>query len=432
MQPFNILLSISLCIPFLLYGFRASVHVGTIFFAILIIIAYVLYLARSDKTCALHDGASAKDSLFKNARLILIAFGLYAISSIISLIHGFGFLDSWRFQESFLKFGIFGILLFLFFKLGFHIKANLLFGAFIIGGIINSAISIYMRIFGSDLDRISLFNGIFQFSYFSAVIGITCFNIFLYQKQNKILKIIALITTILCAIALFLGVSRGIILGFLVACFISFVIHWRFSGFRNAFFKSILVLLLCIIPLAFIPSFYKPFLKRTTEIQTETKGFSEKLDEKPKDVDHYGSIGLRFIIWDNAFAIFKLSPIFGMNVKLRKENADLITQNTHFKVLVKLIGEAHNEALNALAKNGIIGLSALIFMLASIGVIFARKLKKGQFLYPSCALSVLSLYIIDGIFNTPLDSKVEAPLFFICIICFLSLFYQSKKQDLKI
>lgn len=416
------ILTLFLCIAFVFYAFRISIHISLALFAISVFLLYFFSLF-GPKFCALHATAGEKNSLFKSLRLICISFIFYALTSVFSQLQNEGWTDSWRFQESFLKFAIFAALIFLFFRLGLFVHRKIFITALIIGGIANSTASIATKFLGSS-ERVSLFNGIFQFSYFSAIICIISFNFFLHER-DRFFQIIFFITATLCAFAVVLGASRGILLGLFFAIFYTILMHCRHEKKRQILKKLAIFAAVTIAPVLLVPKFSEGLLKRASEISNEAKNFEKTLAQKPADIDDYGSVGLRFLIWDNAFTMWKMSPIFGMNVKMRREKADEILKNTHFKAKIPLIGEAHNEILNALAKNGIIGLLGLVFMICSVIFVFLRRLNESP-LPASCMLSIVALYVIDGFFNTPLDSKVEASAFFICVIAFVSMLYRKK------
>lgn len=408
---FSSIFTISLGIAFLFYGVRVSMH-----------IAYIVAFITLCGYIAFHYKHLLKHIVPKDVKLIILAFIVYFCISIPPLFLNHGWEDSWRFQDSFSRFLIFASMLLLLFKFDIQIKEKLFYFCIFIGGIINSSLGLYTRILGAD--RISLSNGIFQFGYFSSIIALITFNLFLYHKSSKLIKILSFITFVICSIAVFLGISRGIILGYFIGLFFSFLIHLAHQKFFIIAKKSLLLCSSTCIIFMSIPAFYQPLFNRTAQIQSETKSF----DGTQQDT----SIGYRFKIWDNGISMFKLSPIFGMNIKTRKESKDEITQNSAFKIPIEgdeHIGESHNETINALAKNGIVGLLGLYFLLFCISKSFLSKLRNPYYLYPSCMLSILILYITDGCFNTPLDSKIEAPLFCICIIIFLKLFYQKQHQE---
>lgn len=404
---FSSVFTVFLGIAFLFYGFRVSMH-----------IAYILAFIALCGYITLYYKNLLKYSLSKDIKLLALAFIVYFCISLPPLFLNHGWQDSWRFQDSFSRFLIFASMLVLLFKFDIRIKEKVFYFCIFAGGIVNSLLGLYTRILGAD--RICLSNGIFQFGYFSSIIALIAFNLFLHHKSSRLIKIFSFITFTLCSIAVFLGISRGIILGYFMGLFFSFLIHLAHQNFFTLAKKTLLLCICTCIIFMSVPAFYQPLLNRTEQIQSETKSFD--------GTQQNTSIGYRFKIWDNGISMFKLSPIFGMNIKTRKELKEEITQNSTFKIPIEgdeHIGESHNETINALAKNGIIGLLGLYFLLFCVSKVFLSKLRNHHYLYPSCMLSILILYITDGCFNTPLDSKIEAPLFCICVIVFLKLFEQK-------
>ena len=412
-KRFSILITLFFAIAFVFYAFRVSIHVASIL-VIVSTLGYALLARRRAITLP-------PDAL-RDIKLLALSFSLYFLVSIPPLLLNHGWEDSWKFQDAFIRFAIFALILVLIFRFDIQIREKLLYGCLFVGGILNSIAAFIERIFFNE-ERVHLLNGIFQFGYFSSIIALICFNLFLHQKTTKPIKILSFITFVLCSVAVFLGISRGIILGYFMGLLFSFLIHLVHQPLLSIVKKSLLLCACTAVLFASIPSFYQPLITRTKEIQSETTSFDGKKQET--------SIGDRFKIWDHGVSMFKLSPLFGMNIKTRKEQKDLIAENSVFKIRINSIehiGESHNQSINALAKNGIIGYLGLCFLIFSVSVVCLRKLRSSAFLYPSCLISILILYVADGCFNTPLDSKVEAPLFCFCVILLLKLYYQHTSK----
>ena len=411
-KRFSILITLFFGIVFMFYATRASLNTALLS----VLFSALIYMFMSKHY------AITPNRIPRDIKLITSAFILYFLTSVPSLLLNHGWEGSWRFHDSFFRFTLFASILVLVFRFDIHIREKLLYGCLFVGGILNSIAAFIERIFFNE-ERVHLLNGIFQFGYFSSIIALICFNLFLHQKTTKPIKILSFITFVLCSVAVFLGISRGIILGYFMGLLFSFLIHLAHQPLLSIVKKSLLLCACTAVLFASIPSFYQPLITRTKQIQSETTSFEGKQQET--------SIGLRFKIWDNGITMFKLSPLFGMNIKTRKEQREIITENSVFKIPIdgiEHIGDSHNQSINALAKNGIIGYLGLCFLIFSVSVVCLRKLRSSAFLYPSCLISILILYIVDGCFNTPLDSKVEAGLFCFCVILLLKLYYQHTSK----
>ncbi len=404
---FNIIFTLALVIMFVFFSIRTSMHISYI----LMLISLIIYTFFRPK----------KYRLNTDIKLLLLSFAIYALASLPPLFLNHGWEGSLRFQEAFLKFFLYGFILFLVFKFNINIVSNILFPCIFIGSIITCLCAIYMNIAYHET-RINLANGVFQFAYFLAIISIIALNLLL-SPITKIIKNLAFIALSLCFLCLLINASRGIILGFIAALIFSILIHLAHHNLKYILKKIFTPILISITLFALIPSFHSFLNIKTKQIESETSNFDGTQQET--------SIGYRFKIWDNGIAMWKLSPIFGMNPKTRIEKKEEITATSQFKIPInndEHIGESHNESINALAKNGLVGLFALWFLYFICTYIFITKLRENNYLWSSMGLSVLILYITDGCFNTPLDSKIEAPLFCFCLMIFYNLFLQTKNR----
>lgn len=404
---FNLIFTLALAIMFVFFGIRASMHISYI----LMLLALIIYAFFHPKRSPLNP----------DIKLLLLSFSLYALASLPPLFLNHGWEGSLRFQEAFLKFLLYGLILFLVFKFSIKIKHHVLFFCIFIGAIITCLCAIYTNLAYHQI-RINLANGVFQFAYFLAIISIIALNLLL-SSTTKTLQKLAFISLSLCFLCLLINASRGIILGFIAALIFTILIHLVHHNLKYILKKIFTPLFISLALFALIPSFHSFLNTKAKQVESETASFDGTQQET--------SIGYRFKIWDNGIAMWKLSPLFGMNPKTRLEKKEEITAKSQFKIPIhddEHIGESHNESINALAKNGLIGLFALWFLYFACTYIFITKLRKEGYIWASMGLSVLILYITDGCFNTPLDSKIEAPLFCFCLMIFYNLFLQTKRS----
>ena len=408
-KTISIITTLFFGIAFLFFAIRPSIHIS--YFLVLIVL--VFYSLINQKNF---------QPLTLDLKVIITALICYVLANFLPLLLNHGWQGSWKFQDPFLKLFLCVVILTLLFKNQIKIQEKIFFNCIFIGGILTSICAMYVSIVYQQ-SSIHLLNGIFQFAYFLSIISLLSLNLLLHKTSSRKIQLFAFITATLCTICLFANASRGIILGYLMGVFFTLLIHFAHQKLLPILIKVCLVFALSTFAVIITPSFHSFFVTKAERIQSETKSF----DGKQQDT----SIGLRFKIWDNAIAMFKLSPIFGMNPKTRIEKKDEIIAHTHFKIPThedELIGNGHNASVNVLAKSGIIGLLTLWFVYFSVANAFLSKLRTKDFIYPSCMLSILILYLTDSCFNTPLDSQVEAPLFYICIAVLLNLFYQKQNQ----
>lgn len=403
-------------IAFLFYGIRVSIHICYVLLAV----SLGIYLIINRKNLATLRTLES----YADIRLLLVAFGIYAFASIPSILVNEGYTDTWGMQEAYVKFLLYGFILYAVFKGRIILQEKLFYYILFISGVIHFILAVYMRlVYG--VGRVSLMNGVFQFGYFTSVIGIICLNVFLHYKDDRKIKNLAGIVYIICSLCLLLNNARGIELGYCIASIISFFIYGKAYGWIRSLGRGLLFVLVIVALFFSSERFYKPFFDRAQEARVDNERF--------KLGDYEGrSMALRYKMWDEAIAMFKLSPIVGMNAKTRKEMRESIQENTYFKLPIPPssngIGESHQQILNTLAKFGLIGLGALLFLYYAVLKVFIPKIKTKAIVYAASMTGIIAIYIIDGLFNTPLDSKVEAPLFCLCIAILLNLSAQKLKN----
>lgn len=99
---------------------------------------------------------------------------------------------------------------------------------------------------------------------------------------------------------------------------------------------------------------------------TPKTNVATRFKEAQSDIANYisgdttTSLGTRFELWRGAFIIFKESPIIGIGEKAYTERLKELIDSGVIKPAI--VSHAHNDFLDALAKNGIIGLIAIIFL----------------------------------------------------------------------
>jgi len=125
------------------------------------------------------------------------------------------------------------------------------------------------------------------------------------------------------------------------------------------------------------------------------------------------SLGARFTMWDASISMFLSNPLFGVGTGDYKSMIASFVASGQYPEILGKYNQPHNMYLFALATNGIIGLSALLFIFYSI-LRYTRKLFYNQErFYGFLVLAVSVHFMIAGLTESLLNIHV--------LICSLAL-----------
>lgn len=318
------------------------------------------------------------------------------------------------------------------FGLKIVLKRETIFYAIGVACIVNGLIAVIQKVF-LGIDRVYGFSAIAEFGNVGAVLGLCAFGYLLAQitqEQTKniqenssypIFKTLAMkkiffgIAIILSFFVMIFSQTRGMILGFGVASVIMFLLFLFFSkGRRWVLLKqSILFVLIGVILLISIPQVRNSIIKRYQSIESDIVQYEGNRYDT--------SLGLRFEMWKEAWAIFKLSPVIGLSPKSicdRKYEIKELSNSLRDFENLNCYGRYHNEVLNTLARKGILGLLALLGVWVSLGIFAFKSIKNGDKVSAIIILGILSHYIIGGIGGEPMSAFMDGNLFIIIMVIF--------------
>lgn len=330
------------------------------------------------------------------------------------------------------------------FGLKIVLKREAIFYAIGVACIVNGLIAVIQKVF-LGIDRVYGFSAIAEFGNVGAVLGLCAFGYLLAQitqEQTKniqenssypIFKTLAMkkiffgIAIILSFFVMIFSQTRGMILGFGVASVIMFLLFLFFSkGRRWVLLKqSILFVLIGVILLISIPQVRNSIIKRYQSIESDIVQYEGNRYDT--------SLGLRFEMWKEAWAIFKLSPVIGLSPKSicdRKYEIKELSNSLRDFENLNCYGRYHNEVLNTLARKGILGLLALLGVWVSLGIFAFKSIKNGDKVSAIIILGILSHYIIGGIGGEPMSAFMDGNLFIIITVIF-SLIACQRVQERK-
>lgn len=318
------------------------------------------------------------------------------------------------------------------FGLKIVLKREAIFYAIGVACIINGFIAIIQKVF-LEIDRVYGFSAIAEFGNVGAVLGLCAFGCLLAQitqEQTKNIqenssylvfktltmrKIFFAIAIILSFFVVIFSQTRGMILGFGVASVIMFLFFLLFSKERRWVLlkQSILFVLIGAILLISIPQVRSSIIKRYQSIRSDIVQYEGNRYDT--------SLGLRFEMWKEAWAIFKLSPVIGLSPKSicdRKYEIKELSNSLRDFENLNCYGRYHNEILNTLARKGILGLLALLGVWTSLGIFAFKTIKNGDKVSAIIILGILSHYIIGGIGGEPMSAFMDGNLFIVIMVIF--------------
>ncbi|RAX53833.1 hypothetical protein CCY99_05480 [Helicobacter sp. 16-1353] len=349
MRIFYILFSLLVVGFFVTSGIRPSVQVCSILL-FLVLLSYYIFLKLKKL---------AVFALEKEEKFLFIAFLLMAFSALppllvnSSLSIGFSELDLPS------KYLLFAFIILLLFKTKPQINKNILYFSICAAGIINGLIALSQLYIFTDLlyagARVEGFSGINEFGI---ICGALCvMNLILFIFSSHKYKAVFLIASLLAFSGVVGSGLRGVVLGVVFACVVLFIfsIFTKIINLKTAL-KYFLSFLLLIGIIGYIVAQATPH-DRLEYTQSEL--------EQIKSGDYSSSIGLRLVMYKEALAMFRISPLIGLSAKSAAERTTEIKELSGTDKNINTIGDGrgkrHNDILNFMAKRGIIGLLSLLF-----------------------------------------------------------------------
>lgn len=133
------------------------------------------------------------------------------------------------------------------------------------------------------------------------------------------------------------------------------------------------------------------------------------------------SVGARFEMWKGAWKMFAERPVFGVGRANYHQALNRLIDRRELSPAVRDYHHAHNEMLNALATEGVIGGLALAFLYAAPMAFFMRSLRRGAASKPyALAGLLLVLSFIDFGLTQVLFAHHVGSAFYVLTVCMLA------------
>ncbi|MCE3040510.1 O-antigen ligase family protein [Helicobacter anatolicus] len=410
------LAGIVLSVFFLLAPHRAGSAIGAILFLIVFCVASFF-------------GAKKKLLHQKEKFYIAALFGFF-FSAVLSYIFGKG----WEFESSrhagwpslfdldlASKYLIMSLVTYYFWKIPFRFCANFVFILMAISACLCGMIGIFQR-FVLGIDRVHAWSGIIEFADICGIFSVMLLAIFA-MNTGKI-KILYFLGILLSFLACLLSGTRGSILSAVVgAIFVVFLVFF----YQRKYSKQALFGLLAFgISFLFIIGLKgQADYKRVALVNSDLKEYQQG--------EVHTSIGLRFEMWKEAVAMWKMAPIFGLSTAEIKAKSLEIKEKSKSRierenVYTDWIGRKHNQFLTTLAKKGIVGLVALFCVWAGMVALVLPFVRNENPLLASCSIAVLGMLCFSILPNSLIGDIWDTNVSVFSLLLLFAIFFKLIKQ----
>ncbi len=200
-----------------------------------------------------------------------------------------------------------------------------------------------------------------------AVINLSAVAFYVQQKKQMLVFFAACAYTMTALLVLF-STARGSFLSLLVTLVIFVVCFYRKLPKKLLLTSGISVVVLMVTLLS-VTSIRSSVLDKLRVSEAVTD-----FEQADKGNDNT-SIGLRFVMWENALKLIEEKPLFGWGEEgYQTGMAALAAQN----IDVSSFSHAHNDVLSMAVKKGLVGLLALLMLYAIPLVYFFKQYSQNQ------------------------------------------------------
>jgi len=296
--------------------------------------------------------------------------------------------------------------------------------AIVMGALSAGLVSIY-QLNLEDLDRArgSIEPG--RFGLISSTLGLMCVSAILVNK-NKLLNYMFSFGAFFGFVAAFSSGTRGAWISSVVV--FVFILLYFFKKYR-------FYILISIIPILFLThnvlKVSSPFYgERYSQAKIGfTKYFSNMTKTWRDDERYKTSVGARLELYKASYKVSKKSPIIGFGEGNFSTNLELLVSNGEISGFVKDYKHAHQEYLNTMVEQGLIGLLTLFFVFFYPFFFFKRSFENSidtEVRLLSAFGIVISLnYIVFSFSSGSLDHQTST-LFYVFITMLLLSSISSK------
>lgn len=361
----------------------------------------------------------------QNERIVYLSLMLMAFCTLPPLFIDNSFSYGLRELNIGAEYLLFAFIVLLLFKLKPTLNHRFVFYAIMLAGILNGCIAIMQLYVCPISGRLGGYTGINEYGLICGVLCVLNAILFIFYQANRYEKAMYLLASCLSVFGLLGSALRGVMLAVLLT-FVAMLVLGIFL--KRTDFK-IFCISWCVAVLGIVCSvgiFYNTY--STTRIADTQAEF-----QQIQSVELNSSVGLRLQMYQEAWAMFKISPLFGMSAKTRLEKAQEIAgiaKTTHILDVAKdgkpIYGKMHNDILNFMAKRGIIGLASLLFFyFALINMCYRNR----NNIFGKLAFGLILVYIGSGFSGDPISGYAEFAFFMLAFIFIIVATYTRENQS---
>jgi O-antigen ligase len=227
------------------------------------------------------------------------------------------------------------------------------------------------------------------------------------KSINQRKRIFWLIVCIFLFISIYSLSSRGEILATIITVPVYFMFKYRILGINRIVGLFVITCIFILIPIAISNPRLNYYFKGESKMEWSNKMLKES----------------RFAIWESAFNIIRKNFVFGVGTgDIQDElNKEYKRTGDHDLTIVKNLN-AHNQFIEVLLENGLIGVGLLLSIFA---IMFYISISNGNLIY----LMFVFIVLVSFLFETMLNRL--AGVSFFAIFSFLLIHINTNKQTNK-
>ncbi len=121
------------------------------------------------------------------------------------------------------------------------------------------------------------------------------------------------------------------------------------------------------------------YLVPQTGVQDRLHMASEEVERYFETQQAYSSVGIRFEMWRTALLLTREYPLVGWGEREYIESMQALVKDGELATVIGRFTHVHNDALDSLLKQGMVGLSGLLVMYLAPLLLFARQLSARRY-----------------------------------------------------
>lgn len=337
-------------------------------------------------------------------KVVLVIFSAYLVSNIPLAILDWGNMRYFRGASRII------LCLPLYFFLKYAVRTEIIYANAIFWGIFSGSIGAFLiamyQFFVEEVGRVGGFLYSINFGYLSCTLSILALSLFRNQSHRKITSI----SLALSCTATLMTLSRGAILALPAIILIAYLLNYKKIKLSHSIvgFFSLIVLSLSV---------YYSSPKIQTRVDFTVYEITEILSGK---IEKAESSGARLMLWKASVEAFKQNPLIGLTHPEREALNKALAENGEITQWAAGVprGHAHSQYFDMLASGGILGVTAIIFMVFVPLMYFLKHAQSSQSAYMGALF--VSGFAIFNLTEVPLQQNLISTFYGYMLAVFLA------------